>query len=151
AVEGRTGKRQDLQKDRCLGCAHSLYDLTVNLGEKKPLVVALCVGAIVISILSLFITQCERAPKIDVSRYAAASEGLAKRVGEDVPAGTKVVLIAMDPKIDSQVFKAQTKGFETGLAAQSAKLTIIDTVPIKLEDMSRGTGSGMPTKVYQEV
>lgn len=123
----------------------------MNLGEKKPLVVALCIGAIVISILSLFITQCERAPKIDVSRYAAAAEGLAKHMGEELPEGTKVVLVVMDPNIKSQVFGAQTKGFETGFAAYGSKIKIIETYPIKLEDMSRGTGSGMPTKVYFDI
>lgn len=123
----------------------------MNLGDKKPLVVALCIGAIVISILSLFITQCERTPRIDVARYAAAAEGLAKHMGEDLPEGTKIVLVVMDPDIKSQVFSAQTKGFETGFAAHGSKLKIIETYPIKLEDMSRGTGSGMPTKVYFDV
>lgn len=123
----------------------------MNLGEKKPLVVGVCIVAITISILSLFITQCERSPRIDVTRYAAAAEGLGKKLGEELPGASKVVLVVMDPKIESQVFNAQTKGFDKGLAPFEEKVKIVDRYYIKLEDMSRGTGSGMPSKVYMEL
>jgi len=121
------------------------------LGEKKPLVVGVCVAAIIISILSLFITQCEKTPKIDVSRYAAAAEGLGKRLGQELPDGAKIVLVSMDPSIESQVFSAQMKGFDKGIAPFTSKVNIVERYNIKLEDMSRGTGSGMPTKVYLDV
>jgi hypothetical protein len=123
----------------------------VNLGEKKPIVVGVCVLAIVASILSLFITQCESSPKIDVSRYGAAAEGLARKLGENPPAGNNIVIVMMDPKIDSQVFHAQAEGFEEGFKASKGKFTEVDRFYIKLEDMERGTGSGMPTKVFFEV
>ena len=123
----------------------------MNLGEKKPLVIGVCIVAIVISILSLFITQCESSPKIDVSRYAAAAEGLGKKLGQELPDGSKVVLVSMDPKIESQVFSAQMEGFDKGFAPFTSKIEIVERYNIKLEDMSRGTGSGMPTKVYTDV
>lgn len=125
------------------------YRSAVNLGEKKPIVVGVCVLAIVASILSLLITQCERSPKIDVSRYGAAAEGLAKKLSDNPPPGNKVVLIMMDPKIESQVFNAQADGFDRGF--NSGKFDVAARVYIKLEDMERGTGSGMPTKVFFEV
>jgi hypothetical protein len=123
----------------------------VNLGEKKPLVVGVCIAAIIISILSLFITQCEKSPKIDVSRYGAAAEGLGKRVGTELADGSKIVIVGMDPKIESQVFTAQSKGFDRGFGPHEGKITVVEHYYIKLEDMSRGTGSGMPTKVYFDV
>ena len=123
----------------------------MNLGEKKPLVIGICAGAIAISILSLFLTQCERSPKIDLSRSEAATEGLGKRLGQELPQGSKVVLVVMDPKIDSPVFRAQTKGFDRGLDPYEGKIKIVDRVKIKFEDSARGTSSGMPNKVYFDI
>jgi hypothetical protein len=123
----------------------------VNLGEKKPIIIGVCVLAIIASFLSLFITQCERSPKVDVSRYAAASEGLARKMGQNLPSGTKMVLVTMDPSIDSQVFNAQLEGFDEGFKQYASGIKEIDRYVVKLEDMERGTGSGMPAKIYFDV
>lgn len=123
----------------------------MNLSEKKPIVVAVCLIAIVVSLGSLLITQCGGGPKVDTARYAAASEALAEHVGEELPAGSSIVLIVMDPSIESPVFRAQIKGFDDAFAAYKDKITEAERVTIKLSDMDRGAGSGMPTKVYKQV
>ncbi len=123
----------------------------MNLGAQKPLVTGICIAAIVISILSLFLTQCERSPKIDVSRQAAATEGLGKRLGQELPEGSKLVLVMMDSSVDSPVFRGQTQGFNRGFGPYEGKFKIVGRVTVKIDDMSRGTGAGMPNKVYLDI
>ncbi len=117
--------------------------------KKKPIITAIAILAIVGSIASMFFTQCERRPKVNMKPYLAIGQVMAEETSKLLNNQGEIVVIAMDTKqFKMPTVEAQLKTFQETLRKQgSVKVLAIE--PLSMSNMGIiGPEMGMPAATF---
>lgn len=121
--------------------------------KKKPVVTLIAILAIVVSLISIFITQCERPPKVNLKPYLAISEVLADETAKVLgPGGGPIVVIAFDTKATKMpTTQAQLDAF-TAAIKKKGNITIAATEAIPPDKLAElGPEMGLPSEFFHQI
>ncbi len=120
--------------------------------KKKPMVTLIAILAIVVSLISIFITQCERPPKVNLKPYLAVSEVLADETAKLLgPEGGPIVVIAFDTKATKMpTIEAQLDAF-TAAIKKKGNITIAATEAVPMDKLAEmGPEMGLPSEFFHK-
>ncbi len=121
--------------------------------KKKPVITLIAVLAIVVSLISIFMTQCERAPKVNLKPYLAVSEVLADETAKLLaPGGGSIVVVALDTKkAKMPTVEAQLNAFIAAIK-KKGNITIAATESMAPEKMAEvGPEMGLPGDFFHQI
>ncbi|MCC7518040.1 MAG: hypothetical protein IT578_02520 [Verrucomicrobiae bacterium] len=120
--------------------------------KKKPIVTLIAILAIVISLISIFVTQCERPPKVNLKPYLGVSEVLADETAKLLgPSGGSIVVISLDTKASKiPTIEAQLNAFHAAIK-KKGNITIAATETLSPDKMGEmGPEMGLPSKLFHK-
>lgn len=126
----------------------------IKVSEKnKPVVTLVAIAAIVVSLIFIFMSQCESAPKVNLKPYLAVSEVLADETAKLVgPSGGSIVVVALDTKKSKMpTVEAQLNAF-TAAIKKKGNITIASVEGLSPEKMAEvGPEMGLPSDLFHQV
>lgn len=121
--------------------------------SKKPVVILVCVIAIIVSFISILRTQCKSQPKYSPTVDRCVGERLAEEAGKVSGGSGDVVVLSMaGGKFKSVVADAQMEGFKKGLKQHSGLRILAVKGPEEREMMEffEGVSEKFFLKVVEE-
>ncbi|MBI4025395.1 MAG: hypothetical protein HY360_10480 [Verrucomicrobia bacterium] len=121
--------------------------------KKKPLVTWIAIVAIVGSLVSIFFTQCERPPKINMKPYLAIGQVMAEETSKLISNKGEIVVVVMDSKkFKTPTIDAQLSTFQETLKKQGG-IHVAATEAMSMEKMGmmHGPEMGMPGEMFLQI
>ncbi len=122
--------------------------------KKKPVVTIVAVLAIAASFISIFITQCERPPKINMKPYLAVGQVAAEETAKLLGNKGKIVIVVQDTsqfKTKNSPSDVQIETFKETIKKQGG-ISVSGTETVKIDMMAmHGPEMGLPGDLFVKI